>query len=344
MPYPHTEGPDAPARPAPTRSFPGTSRRREFLRRGAALVAAGFPALRALAGPHDEPSPAPEVLDFDWVDATRRRPVPVRLYLPGGAGPAPLVVFSHGLGGSRHGYSWLGRHFAQEGIASLHLQHTGSDHQLWRGGFFGMVGRLQGAANETEAIARARDFRFALDTLLSGDVASRLDANRIVAAGHSYGANTSLLVSGAQVERDGRLVDLRDPRVRAAILISAPPFYGEAAQGKVLQPVDVPTLHVTCTRDVIRIPGYYSDASDRIAVFEATGSAHKWLTVYEGGSHSAFTDWSSRYQAMKMATRELAVGFVGAAGDERAEVIGSWRQRHTPLLARFAGPGRSAPG
>lgn len=326
MPYPNTDGPDA-------------SRRRDFLRMGAALVAAGSPALRALAGPHDEPSPVPEVLDFDWVDVQRRRPVPVRLYLPGTGSPVPLVVFSHGLGGSRQGYSWLGRHFAQQGIASLHLQHTGSDHQLWRGGFFGTVGRLQGAASEAEAIARARDFRFALDMLLSGEVASRVDATRIVAAGHSYGANTSLLVSGAQVERDGRLVDLRDPRVRAAILISAPPFYGEAAQRNILQPVNVPTLHVTCTRDVIRIPGYYSDADDRIAVFEATGSAHKWLAVYEGGSHSAFTDWSGRHPAMKMATRELAVAFVAAAADERAGVIGAWRKRHDPLLARFAGPG-----
>ena len=39
----------------------------------------------------------------------------------------PLVVFSHGIGGSRLGYTWLGRNFARHGIASLHLQHVGSD-------------------------------------------------------------------------------------------------------------------------------------------------------------------------------------------------------------------------
>jgi hypothetical protein len=39
----------------------------------------------------------------------------------------------------------------------------------------------------------------------------------------------------------------------------------------------VPTLHVTATEDIIRIPGYYSGAEDRIAVFEAMpGAARSW--------------------------------------------------------------------
>ena len=54
---------------------------------------------------------------FDWRDNARTRNVPVRLYLPtssaaGVAGSVPLVVFSHGLGGSRDGYKYLGRFFA----------------------------------------------------------------------------------------------------------------------------------------------------------------------------------------------------------------------------------------
>ncbi|MFM8510593.1 MAG: hypothetical protein ACKOCU_09800 [Betaproteobacteria bacterium] len=52
----------------------------------------------------------------------------------------------------------------------------------------------------------------------------------------------------------------------------------------------MPTLHITATDDIIRIPGYYSGMGDRLAVFEATGSARKWLAVFEGGSHSMFTD------------------------------------------------------
>ena len=48
-----------------------------------------------------------------------------------------------------------------------------------------------------EAIARALDLRFALDTLLASDIAPRLDARRIVAAGHSYGALIAQMLGGA---------------------------------------------------------------------------------------------------------------------------------------------------
>ena len=309
--------------------------RRDWLRLAAALTAASALPLRA-----DEPQ-AFDTLELDWADDRRQRPVPVRLYLPQSRKPVPLVVFSHGIGGSRRGYSWLGQHFAGQGIASLHLQHVGSDRQLWAGGsIFNIIGRLQDAAQEGEAIARAEDLRFALDTLLAGDLAPRLDTTRIVAAGHSYGANTTLLASGARVEREGRVVPLRDERVRAAIVISAPPFYGESEPRKILQTVTVPSLHVTCTEDIIRIPGYYSGLDDRVAVFDATGSARKWLAVYEGGSHSMFTDRGGTggvalNPQVKEATRALALAFVRGVFDGDEADLRQWPQRHAGLLARF---------
>jgi predicted dienelactone hydrolase len=200
------------------------------------------------------------VHELEWADASRQRSVPVRLYLPAGAAGVgiervPLVVFSHGIGGSRAGYSYLGRHFASQGVASLHLQHVGSDRSLWLGNPLSLVGRLHDAAQDSEAIARVQDLRFALDRLLAHDLGSRIDAARIVAAGHSYGANTTLLAAGARVERQGQVVDFRDPRVKAAIVISAPPFYGETDPSKILAHVTVPSLHITATEDIIRIPG-----------------------------------------------------------------------------------------
>ena len=120
----------------------------------AALWLAAWVPLLALA---DEPAPPAQVVseplisDIDWIDTTRERAVPVRLYwpaqVPGGAS-VPLVVFSHGIGGSRSGYSYLGKHFASHGIASLHLQHVGSDRQVWFGNPFGVVGRLWKATSE----------------------------------------------------------------------------------------------------------------------------------------------------------------------------------------------------
>jgi predicted dienelactone hydrolase len=318
-----------------------TMHRRDWLRLAAAAAAAAAWPL------HADEAPPFDTLDLDWADTRRQRPVPVRLYLPqaGEAARVPVVVFSHGIGGSRRGYSWLGQHLARHGVASLHLQHVGSDRQLWTGGsVFNLVGRLQDAAQDREAIARAQDLRFALDTLLTSELAPRVDAGRIVAAGHSYGANTTLLASGARVEREGRVVELRDERVRAAIVISAPPFYGEPEPRKILQTVTVPSLHVTATEDIIRIPGYYSGADDRVAVFDAVGSPRKWLAMYEGGSHSMFTDRSGTggttlNPLVKEATRTLALAFLRNVFDGDDSGLRLWPQRHAAILARFTAPG-----
>ena len=317
--------------------------RRRVIAFTACLTAGGAWPLRA-----QEPAPF-EVFEFDWFDAGRRRGVPVRLYWPNSVarqGRVPLVVFSHGIGGSRRGYSYLGQHWASNGLASLHLQHVGSDRELWFGNPLGLVNRLQGAAQDREAIDRAMDLRFALDQLLGtgGAFAPRIDAERIVAAGHSYGANTALLAAGARVERQGRAVDLREPRVSAAIVLSAPPFYGEGDPARILAPVTVPTLHVTATGDVIRIPGYYSGAEDRVAVFEATGSTAKALAVFDGGSHSMFTDragtgGSELNPQVKAATQALSLAFLrNVFGQADREALALWAERHRTILARFVGP------
>jgi predicted dienelactone hydrolase len=282
------------------------------------------------------------VHDLDWLDARRQRAVPVRLYLPAAASgvkPVPLIVFSHGIGGSRNGYSYLGRFWASQGYASLHLQHVGSDRALWSGNPFGMVGRLQAAAQDGEATARVQDLSFALDQVLAGEFASRLDGGRVVAAGHSYGANTTLLAVGAQVQRAGRLIDLRDPRVKAAIVISAPPFYGETEFGAILGAIAVPSLHVTATEDTIDVPGYFSPFNDRVSVFEATGGPAKMLAVFEGGSHNIFSDRSLTGGAalnplVKAATQALSLAFLKSVFDGDSQGLRDWTVQFASLLAR----------
>jgi predicted dienelactone hydrolase len=319
---------------------PSTTRRR-LLQGSACLLAAAALPLRAA----DQPGFG--ALDLEWADAARERTVPVRLYMPEQATPGrrvPLMVFSHGIGGSRRGYSYLGQHMASHGVASLHLQHVGSDRNLWTGNLFNLVGRLQGAAGEGEAVARARDVHFALDTLLAAPaqqaLAARIDTDRILMAGHSYGANTTLLVSGARVERAGQLLSLRDDRVRAAIAISAPPFYGEGDPRRILGGVTVPSLHVTATEDVILIPGYYSAAQDRVEVFDAIGSQRKWLAVFEGGSHSMFTDRAGTggvvlNPQVKAATKALSLAFLQAVLGDDASALQAWPQQHKAILAQF---------
>jgi predicted dienelactone hydrolase len=325
-----------------TRAVPADPARRRWLQAAALLAGAAALPLRAMQSLLDSEV---SVVDIDAVDTAREREVPMRLYLPASAGadaPVPLVVFSHGIGGSRRGYSYLGRHWAGEGFASLHVQHVGSDRSVWFGNVFGLVNRLQGAAQDGEAIARVKDLRFALDQLLDDPAGRRIDTRRIAVAGHSYGANTTLLATGARVPRPEGTIDLRDPRFKAAIVISAPPFYGEGNPAAILSPIHVPTLHVTATEDVIRIPGYYSGAADRVAVFDAIGSARKWLAVFEGGSHSMFTDRSGTGGALlnpqvKAATQELSVAFLRKVFDGDDSALRGWPQRHAGIVSRTDG-------
>ncbi|OWQ46290.1 hypothetical protein CDL60_17015 [Roseateles noduli] len=295
--------------------------------------------------------------DFDWNDPARHRAVPVRVYWPQGEAPAggwPVVVFSHGMGGSRRGYSYLGSYWAAHGVVAMHVQHIGSDRRLWSGGFgwsnsLNLVLRLQHAAQPEEAVDRTQDVRFALNRLLAGPLAPQLDPSRLAIAGHSYGANTSLLLAGAKVPASASLpggmppTALAEPRFKAAILISAPPFYGEGDPAPILSGVAIPTLHISATDDEITIPGYYSGPADRVALFDAIGGPHKALAMFSGGSHSIFTDRMNTggldlNPKVKAATRELSLAYLRLVLDGEDAPLRDWQRRHAGLLARWQAP------
>jgi len=313
---------------------------------------------QALAAAMGMPDPNSfEARDLQCTDTLRPdgpREVLARFYLPllvkgsenaAASQPVPLVVFSHGIGGSREGYSYIGKHLAANGIAALHVQHVGSDRSLWFGNPLQLVTRLQEAAKDKEAIARTQDVRFALNQVLaSTEFKSRLDATRISAAGHSYGANTVLLLVGARVQRDSQVLDLTDPRISSAVIISAPPFYGQGDPQAIVGGISVPSLHITAQRDEINIPGFYSAAKDRVAMFEATAStqssAVKTLAVFSDGSHNIFTDrlgtgGAALNPLVKKATRDLILAFLRREFYAEEQAITEWPQQHQALVSRF---------
>ena len=283
---------------------------------------------------------------FEWNDVERQRVVPAKLYIPVGplkTGEVPLVVFSHGIGGSKESYRYLGSYFAAHGYASLHVQHVGSDRQIWRGNPFSIVTRLTDAAQEGEALNRVNDVKFALNQLLAEPIGSAIDASRLVTAGHSYGANTTMLLAGARVNVKGMPTSVKDPRFSAAILISAPPFYGMGDPQKILSDIDIPSLHITATADDINIPGYNSGVADRLALYSAIGAtthAAKVLAVFKDGSHSIFTDRKGTggvalNPKVKVATRQLAVAFLDCLQAADQCFLEQWTDQNKELLAQF---------
>lgn len=283
-------------------------------------------------------------MDLEWQDDRPEgtRHIPARLHWPNQVVPGqslPLVVFSHGLGGSREGYSYLGKYWAAHGIASLHVQHEGSDRSVWGGPPLELVDRLKQAARSSEALNRALDVQLAISRSLDGrSLPIQVDTSRIAVAGHSYGANTTLLIAGAQPPTPNSAPALRDPRVRATIIISAPPFYGSDDLGPILQTAKVPALHITSTGDEITVPGYHSGPQDRLRVFEAYGSPDKSLLVFKGGSHSMFTDrlntgGSELNPQVKIATREATLEFLRRSLQLTfSPENDSWSSRHRGIV------------
>ena len=176
--------------------------------------------------------PAP--LELTVTDAARKRELPIRVYLPAKKTAAPVVLFSHGLGGSREGSAFLGKHWAARGYVCVFLQHPGSDTSVWRGKpVTEVLGAMKKAASLENFLLRVKDVSVVLDQLERWNAQSghalggRLDMERVGMSGHSFGAITTEAVSG-QVVPGGKAL-FTDPRIKAAIIFSpSSPAVGHA--------------------------------------------------------------------------------------------------------------------
>lgn len=292
------------------------------------------------------------IQEFSWVDKTRTRSVLAKLYWPALSNTKssqpkiPLVIFSHGIWGSKDDYSYIGRYLAENSIACLHIQHAGSDSSVWNASFLKIPQLLYLSTRNQEAIYRAKDFQFALTQILqTSPYQEAIDKENIVAAGHSFGANTSMLVSGAQVAQDGSVLSLHDPRVKMAVIISAPPFYGndnEATQ-KILSGIKIPTLHITTSNDKIRVPGFRSPPQDRIKIFDNMKNSAKNLVVFNDGPHGIFTDKAFNANPelsskIHKASRELILSFIQNHGEpellENTQTLHTWSLQNSSVLEK----------
>lgn len=239
-----------------------------------------------------ESSPVATV-EFTVNDTTRDREIPLLVYLPQSDEPAPVVLFSHGLGGTRQGCSYLGKHWARRGYVAVFVQHPGSDSSVWKD-----VPRRQrrqamdAAASGENFRLRVKDIPAVLDQLATWNsqaghrLGGRLDLDHVGMSGHSFGAVTTQAVSGQRFGRLGAL--FTDQRVDAAVAFSpssARRGGAEAAFGKVEQP----WLLMTGTHDVSAIG--QQPVKSRLAVYAALpADGSKYELVLDKAEHSAFTD------------------------------------------------------
>ena len=228
--------------------------------------------------------------DLTVRDQTRRREIPIRVYLPADKKPAAVVLFSHGLGGTRKGCTYLGKHWSARGYVVVFLQHPGSDDSVWRDQpIGGRMAAMRRAASGRNFMLRVRDVPAVLDQLTAWNkgkehlLASRMDLSRVGMSGHSFGAVTTQAVSGQAFA--GR-TPLTDPRIRAAIAFS-PSSPRRGAPAAAFRLVKIPWMLMTGTKDVAAIGN--ADLASRLAVYPAL-PGEKYELVLHDGQHSAFTD------------------------------------------------------
>jgi predicted dienelactone hydrolase len=248
----------------------------------------------AKPGPHKVAT-----LSMEWKDAKRNdRVVPVKIYQPEkGDGPFPVLIFSHGLGGSCEGYEYLGRHWASHGYVCVHLQHKGSDADVWKGAKDIMKALKDAAADPANSVNRTLDVAFALDELTrltQEDVRlrGRLDLNKVGMAGHSFGAWTTLAVIGQVFFPKGKEMSGTEPRIKAAVAMSASVPPDRKLFDKSFGGIKVPCLHLTGTKDTSPVNPDLK-AEDRRVPYDHIKLADQYLAVFKDGDHMVFAGKAS---------------------------------------------------
>jgi predicted dienelactone hydrolase len=251
----------------------------------------------AVARAYDPLTPLSAVESSEFTFRTDRHDVPARIYRPSdAAAPLPVILFSHGLGGSRHTATYLGRHWAARGYAVIFLQHPGSDSSVWEGKFLPVAWlALKRAASVENYIARAADVSGLLDILANpppGAPALRgLDLQRVGMSGHSFGARTTQALGGEALP-GGR--SLADPRIRAALPMSPSPA-ARMSPAESFGAIKIPWFLMTGTRDGSPKGLASTTPEERREVFRALPANGKaFELVLDGAHHHAFTDSAAR--------------------------------------------------
>lgn len=252
-----------------------------------AALAAAAPALSA------------PVCDGAIADPSRARSIPVRVRMPeGGAARAPVILFSHGLGGSVEAGTLFAQQWVQAGFLVVHVQHPGSDQSVWQGQRGG-IGKLKRAAGGEQLKDRVLDMGRVADSVaaglrVGGCNLGQGDPARLGAAGHSFGAHTVLALAGQSFGPRGTMG--RDPRFKAVAALSPMSPGNDAANAPAaFGGIRIPVLTATGSADgspLAKGKSLDDVVAARAAVFPAlpasptgSGSIGLWL---EGATHSDF--------------------------------------------------------
>jgi predicted dienelactone hydrolase len=259
------------------------------------------PALPSLSAEEAEgykletgPLAVTEVAGLVLHDDKRNKDVRVRIFYPVMAGKYPVIIFSHGAGGSDTCCESLTRHWATYGYITIQPIHDDSVVQRRSSG--DENARFPQAVREALKNPglwenRPRDISFLLDSLagLQKRVAGlngKIDTSCIGVAGHSMGAYTAEAIAGALVDLpDHPGQNYSDPRAKAILCLSpqGPGQFGLTAHS--FSNISLPFMGITGSLDNL---GPLANAAWHKIPFERSQPGDKYEVFIQGASHMSF--------------------------------------------------------
>lgn len=236
--------------------------------------------------------------DITLTDEARHRDIPLRIYCPDAPGmKSPVILVSHGIGGSKTTGNWVGKFLATHGYICVFMTHYGSDTSLLDlgAGFAENIKRLQKAVNAESIINRPLDVTKVIDSLgqiqKNAALNGRMDLNSIGVTGHSFGAFTTMAVSGAFSEQFNQIAGktVRDGRPNAFLAMSPQGVRRNVSAERTFAGVKRPTMIMTGSRDVDPIMPAQT-AESRMDAYKHMPAGDKYALWIEGAQHHTFGD------------------------------------------------------
>lgn len=256
--------------------------------------------------------------DVTLRDEARKKDLELRVRVPSGEAPEkgwPVVVFSHGAGGSRTAFGDLLDYLASHGYASIAPTHSDSielkrrtDPDAAR-----EITTIEGRAKLVRSVSlpeRVTDCKTILDHLTA--IASLTEAakgnplkvnpDRLAIGGHSAGAFTAQLLAGAR-PRTGLRGMARDsipePRFKAALLVSPQGTTSPLLSDESWSRMKMPILVITGSLDSAPVgTGTNETPESRQDPFNKSpgterGGPPAYLLFIEGATHGSYAGKST---------------------------------------------------